>query len=100
MWDYYVKLYLYLLIISSLIFIFLYSLLWLFQQWTPKLTKYVWRNVLQLAVGVLSLIIFNSGRVASWMLLLMATALLLGGIYCLEAIEKHRSRRENAHRTT
>lgn len=91
--DYYTKLYLYLLIFSSLIFIVIYLLLWLIRGQQSLKPKYIWRNVLFLISGLISLQLFNSGKVEYWVILIITFILLCGSVYALEAIERTRSAR-------
>lgn len=93
MFDYYVKLYLYLLIFFNLFFIALYALVWLIRRRPLFKPKAMWRDVLFLITGLISLLMFNSGMLGGLGVLLLTSVLLIGSVYAAEAAERLRAGR-------
>lgn len=100
MFDYYVKIYLYLLILVNLFFILLYALTWFIRRQPLLKPKAIWRDVLFLIVGAISLPVFNSGMLEGWVVLLITGVLLIGSVYAVEAVEKLGARRGTNNRAT
>lgn len=98
--DYFVEIYLYLLIFSSLLFIAIYLLMWIIRGQQSFKPKYLWRNVLFLITGLISQQLFNSGKLKYWGVLIVTSILLCGSLYALEAIEKSRSKKAKDNRAT
>ena len=97
---YFMRIYLYLLIGSSLLFILLYALIWLIRRQPVLQPKQIWRNILFLINGIISLAIFNSGVFNIWVVWLITIALLFGSVYALEAMERRRTVSGGNHRAT
>lgn len=98
--DYFVKIYLYLLIFSSLFFVAIYLLMWLIRGQRTLKPKYIWRNILFLITGLISQQLFNSGKLEYWVVLMITFILLCGGVYATEAIEKSHSKKAKDNRAT
>jgi hypothetical protein len=98
--DYFVRIYLSLLIYSSLLFIAIYLLVWLIRGQQSLKPKYIWRNALFLITGLISQQLFNSGKLEYWGVLIVTFILLCGSVYALEAMEKDRSKKAKDNRAT
>ena len=97
--DKFVKIYLYLLIGSSVGFFMLYLLISLIERYRSReflvKAKYLWRNLFFLISGLLALWFFSSGALNnSWVLVLTFVMLVLSTV-AAELIERAQLKRAN-----
>ena len=62
--------------------------------------KAILRDVLFLIIGLIALVVFNSGMLEGWLVLLFTGVLLIGSVYAVEAMVKFWSRKDVNNRAT
>ena len=81
MFDTLLKIILYLLIISGLIFPALHALLWLIRRPPVFKPKQIWSSIINLLTGVLGLWLLRSGMVGTGGVLVLVMILMMGGFF-------------------
>lgn len=83
MFETFLKIFLYILIISCLFFLVLHALLWLIRRQPLLNPKQVWSDIINLATGVLGLWLLKSATLGSEAVSLLVGFLLIGGFLAL-----------------
>ena len=96
--DWLVKIYLYCLIFVNLFFLALCAVMWLIRRRPIFRAKAIWRDMLFLLSGLISLYIFNLRIWDNWIVWLIASALVIGSVYAVQVIERFRALRGENNR--
>jgi|SRR5882724_6210357 len=94
--DIVVKIYLYFLIFSSLLFLFIHPVLWLSQRQRPRRillkAKLFWRNIFFLISGVIGWYCFHRRLLDNWLIFGATGILLAASIYGAAFVDRFRSK--------
>jgi len=89
--DILIKVYLYLLIFTSVLFALLHAVLWLAQRQRPRhpliTRKLLWRNVFFLLSGLVGWCFFSRRVLNNWLVLVCVSLMLIISVFVAEAIK-------------